>query len=83
MKAGSDQHRLPETLHADNGPDFRSRAFERACRNHGVQVDWRPPGTPHFGGHIERLMMGAVHLLVSVMARPQCFAGQACGILAR
>ena len=26
---------LPETLHADNGPDFRSRACERACRNHG------------------------------------------------
>ena len=27
---------------------------------------WRPPGTPHFGGHIERLIgtqMGAVHLL--------------------
>jgi putative transposase len=57
---------LPETLHADNGPDFRSRTFERACRNHGVQVVWRPPSTPHFGGHIERLIgtqMGAVHLL--------------------
>jgi putative transposase len=57
---------LPETLHADNGPDFRSRAFERACRNYGIQLIWRPPGQPHFGGHIERLIgtqMGAVHLL--------------------
>ena len=57
---------LPETLHADNGPEFRSRAFKRACRNHGIQVVWRPPDTPHFGGHIERLIgtqMGAVHLL--------------------
>ena len=57
---------LPEVLHADNGPDFRSRAFVRACRNHGVQVVWRPVGQPHFGGHIERLIgtqMGAVHLL--------------------
>ncbi len=57
---------LPEILHADNGPDFRSRAFERACRNHGIQLIWRPPGQPHFGGHIERLIgtqMGAVHLL--------------------
>lgn len=57
---------LPETLHADNGPDLRSRAFERACRNHGINVVWRPPGKPHFGGHIERLIgtqMGAVHLL--------------------
>jgi putative transposase len=57
---------LPETLHSDNGSDFRSRAFERACRNHGTRVIWRPPARPHFGGHIERLIgtqMGAVHLL--------------------
>lgn len=57
---------LPETLHADNGSDFRSRAFVRACRNQGIRVVWRLPGKPHFGGHIERLIgtqMGAVHLL--------------------
>ena len=57
---------LPQSLHADNGSDFRSQAFVRACRNQGVQVIWRPPGQPHFGGHIERLIgtqMGAVHLL--------------------
>jgi len=47
---------LPEALHADNGADFRSRAFERACRNHGIQIKWRPVGEPHFGGHIERLI---------------------------
>jgi len=57
---------LPEALHADNGADFRSRAFERACRNHGIQIKWRPVGEPHFGGHIERLIgtqMGAVQML--------------------
>jgi putative transposase len=57
---------LPEALHADNGADFRSRAFERACRNHGIQIKWRPIGAPHYGGHIERLIgttMGAVHML--------------------
>ncbi len=57
---------LPEYLHADNGADFRSRAFIRACRDEGIKVIWRPPGTPHFGGHIERLIgtqMGAIHLL--------------------
>ena len=57
---------LPEALHVDNGADFRSRAFERACRNHGIQIRWRPVGEPHFGGHIERLIgttMGAVHML--------------------
>jgi len=58
---------LPEALHVDNGADFRSRAFERACRNHGVQIRWRPVGEPHFGGHIERLIgttMGAVQMLL-------------------
>ncbi len=57
---------LPEYLHADNGADFRSRAFIRACRDEGIKIIWRPPGTPHFGGHIERLIgtqMGAIHLL--------------------
>jgi putative transposase len=57
---------LPESVHTDNGADFRSRAFIRACRDEGVNTIWRPPGTPHFGGHIERLIgtqMGAVHLL--------------------
>ena len=57
---------LPETLHADNGPDFRSHAFVRACRDEGIQVVWRVANQPHYGGHIERLIgtqMGAVHLL--------------------
>ena len=57
---------LPESLHTDNGADFRSRAFIRACRDEGINNIWRPPGTPHFGGRIERLIgtqMGAIHLL--------------------
>ncbi len=57
---------LPETVHVDNGADFRSKAFIRGCRNEGVDIIWRPPGEPHYGGHIERLigtMMGKMHLL--------------------
>ncbi len=57
---------LPETLHVDNGSDFRSRAFKRGCDDAGVAVDWRPPGEARFGGHIERLIgtqMGRLHLL--------------------
>ena len=57
---------LPEMLHVDNGADFRSRAFARGCSDAGIRIDWRPPGTPRFGGHIERLIgtqMGALHLL--------------------
>ena len=47
---------LPETLHSDNGSDFRSRAFVRACRDSGIKIIWRIPGEPHYGGHIERLI---------------------------
>jgi putative transposase len=45
---------------------FHSRALVRGAQEYGIQIDYRPPGTPHFGGHIERLIgttMGAVHLL--------------------
>ncbi|MGJ0505094.1 MAG: Mu transposase C-terminal domain-containing protein [Methylocystis sp.] len=55
---------LPEAVHADNGADFRSRAFAWACREEGIKLIFRPPGAPHYGGHIERLigtMMGRVH----------------------
>jgi putative transposase len=57
---------LPETLHVDNGADFRSRAFKRGCQDAGIAIEWRPPAEPRFGGHIERLIgtqMGKLHLL--------------------
>ncbi len=57
---------LPECIHVDNGAEFHARAFKRGCADHGVTIAYRPPGTPRFGGHIERLigtMMGSVHLL--------------------
>jgi putative transposase len=55
---------LPEAVHADNGADFRSRAFAWACREEGIKLIFRPIGAPQYGGHIERLigtMMGRVH----------------------
>jgi putative transposase len=57
---------LPSVLRADNGRDFRSNALRRGCREHGIELDFRPIATPHFGGHIERLIgsvMGRIHLL--------------------
>lgn len=59
-------HGLPDALHTDNGKEFRSRALERGCREYGINAQYRPRRTPHYGGHIERLigtMMGEVHLL--------------------
>ena len=57
---------LPEAIHVDNATEFKSRAFVTGCENEGINIIYRPPAQPHFGGHIERLigtMMGAVHLL--------------------
>src|SRR5690349_3794268 len=57
---------LPDIIHVDNGAEFHSCAFERGCQQHGIRIDYRPPATPRFGGHIERLMgtlMGRVHAL--------------------
>ena len=57
---------LPKVLRADNGRDFRSAPLRRGCREHQIKLDYRPMATPHFGGHIERLIgsvMGRIHLL--------------------
>ena len=57
---------IPQAIHVDNGRDFRSDAFQLACKEWGIKVEYRPPGRVHFGGHIERLIgttMGAVHVL--------------------
>jgi putative transposase len=59
-------HGLPQSLHLDNGKEFHSKALKRGCQQHGVRIDYRPPATPRFGGHIERLMgtlMSRVHAL--------------------
>lgn len=45
-----------QTIHTDNGKDFRSQAIKRACEEYGINLEFRPLGKPHFGGHIERLL---------------------------
>ena len=38
----------------------------RGAQEYGIELSYRPPEQPHYGGHIERLIgtaMGAVHLL--------------------
>jgi putative transposase len=57
---------LPEILHMDNGKEFHAKALQRGAEEYGIQLMYRPVATPHYGGHIERLigtMMGEVHLL--------------------
>lgn len=43
-------------IHADNGKEFRSKTIAKACDEYGIRIEWRPVKTPHYGGHIERLM---------------------------
>jgi len=57
---------LMSTIHLDNAAEFRSEALRRGCEQYGIELVYRPVRTPHYGGHIERLigtMMGKVHLL--------------------
>jgi len=57
---------LPISIHLDNAAEFHADALVRGCEEHGIIINYRPVATPHYGGHIERLigtMMGEVHLL--------------------
>ncbi|GAA3083761.1 DDE-type integrase/transposase/recombinase [Streptomyces olivoverticillatus] len=56
----------PRELYVDNAAEFKSEALRRGCDQHGIRLRYRPPGLPHFGGIIERLigtMMELVHEL--------------------
>jgi putative transposase len=56
----------PRRVGVDNAAEFHSAAFERGCAQHGIAIDWRPPGRPQFGGVVERVigtLMGLVHAL--------------------
>ena len=56
----------PRRLGVDNAAEFHSAAFERGCAQHGIAIEWRPPGRCHFGGIVERVigtLMQLVHTL--------------------
>jgi putative transposase len=57
---------IPRVIHADNAKVFRGNMLKRACEEHGIDLQWRPVATPHYGGHIERLLgtfLGEIHSL--------------------
>lgn len=56
----------PRELFVDNAAEFKSEALRRGCGQHGIALRYRPPGQPHFGGVVERVigtMMQMVHEL--------------------
>lgn len=57
---------LPKTILLDNAKEFRGNMLRRACMEYGINLEWRPVGRPHFGGHIERFvgtLMKEIHTL--------------------
>lgn len=44
------------TIHVDNAKEFRGKMLRMACKNYNINLEFRPIATPHFGGHIERLL---------------------------
>jgi putative transposase len=46
---------MMRTIHADNGPDFRTKELTLACSEHRIDMQWRPAKNPRYGAHIERL----------------------------
>lgn len=57
---------VPKRIHVDNAREFRSKNLSDSCRWYGIELTFRPKGTPHNGAHIERLigtLMGKVHML--------------------
>ena len=56
----------PRELYLDNAAEFKGEALRRGCEQHGIGLRYRPPGQPHYGGIVERVigtMMEMVHEL--------------------
>jgi putative transposase len=57
---------FPARIHMDNAQEFRGEMLRRACEEYSIEINFRPIATPHFGGHIERMMgtlASALHTL--------------------
>ena len=45
-----------KTIHVDNAKEFRGTMLQKACDEYGIQLEWRPPGRPNWGGNVERVI---------------------------
>jgi putative transposase len=43
-------------IHADNAGEFHSMMLKRACKEYGIDLEWRPVKKPRYGAHIESLL---------------------------
>jgi len=66
IEAGWPMAGKPGELYLDNAAEFKSEALRRGCEEHGITLRHRPPGRPHYGGIVERVigtLMEMVHEL--------------------
>jgi putative transposase len=45
-----------QRIHADNARELRGHTLQRACKEYGIDLEWRPVTKPSYGAHIERLL---------------------------
>ena len=53
----------PRLLYLDNEAEFKSEALRRGCEQHGIRLDYRPLGQPHYGGIVERIIGTAMQMI--------------------
>lgn len=53
----------PLLLYLDNAAEFKSEALRRGCEQHGIRLDNRPLGQPHYGGIVERIIGTAMQMI--------------------
>lgn len=53
-------------VHCDNAKEFRSRTLMMACQDYNIDLQYRMKKTPHYGGHIERLMGTAAKIFLGL-----------------
>lgn len=47
---------IMDTIHVDNAKEFHGNMLKKASHNYGISLQFRPVATPHWGGHIERIL---------------------------
>ena len=45
---------IMDMIHADNAGEFHGNMIKRACKEYGIDIEWRPVKQPRYGAHIER-----------------------------
>lgn len=53
----------PDLIYVDNAAEFHSEALARGCVFHGIKIEYRPIGTPHYGGVVERIIGTLMQLI--------------------